>query len=320
MSSSELPPRRFFGIFFGLITLFVVTVLSLTWLIDPTGFLRHTYGGEKACDAKVVNPALLFSPSINSTMDWPETIWLGSSRVGFGFSAHGRANLGLPSASMADISRIGMNAIRSGQVRDIRIGLELGQFSNPSKVVARDLGDDWFTRNYPALRRGLFDDRAIVSALRGCEQSQVISPNQAVSHTMDPAKAESALSFTLNGVTRISASERDTFYQAAFANLEQMVAEARAKRVRVTFWIGPNRSSYWPALSRAGLLPFHVQWKSDLASLAQRSGASLLDVDESYIPALSCPGSTNRDCHFVDATHYSPYFGAEIDKLIDYLH
>lgn len=314
MSSSELPARRFLGMFLGLTAFMVVTVLGLTWAVDPTGFLRHTYGGKKVCAAKVVNPVFLLSPDMISTMDWSDIIWLGSSRVGFGFSAQGRANLGLPSASMAEIATLGINAVRSGRVREIRIGLELGQFSNPGRVVARDVGENWFSRHFPALRHGLFNDRAIVSALRGC--AQVASHNQVASRIIKPSTAELILSASLNGVTRLSVSEREAFYQAAFANLEKLSAEARANGVRVTLWIGPNRSSYWAALSRAGLLPLHTKWKSDLISAAHRSGASLLDIDFSNTPDLTCPGSTDRDCHFVDATHYSPSFGTEIEKII----
>jgi hypothetical protein len=310
MSSSDWPARRFLVAFTGVTAALLVALLGLTWSVDPTGLLRRAYGGTKLCAAGPIDPVHLLSANMVEAMDWPPTIWLGSSRVANGFVRERAANLGLPSASMAEIATIGRNAVRSGRVRTIRIGLELGQFTNPDRVVARTADNSWFAHSYPALRHGLLDDRAIVAALRGCE------PVEAETRPVDRQEAQLALAHTLTGVTRLGATERATFYQAAMAELAALLAEARASNVRVTLWIGPNRSTYWPALARADLLPVHTRWRRDLATLARRHNADMLDIDRLDTPDLVCNGSTNRDCHFLDATHYSPDFGAQISRTI----
>ena len=312
MSSSDLSARRFLGLFAGVTAALLVALMGLTWSVDPTGLLRRAYGGTKMCAAGPIHPVQLLSANMADTMDWSSTVWLGSSRVGIAFAHEGSANLGVPSASMAEISTIGRHAIRSGQVRNIRIGLELGQFTNPERVIARQVDDNWFSRTYPAVRHGLLDGKAIVAAIKGCQHVE------AEMRQVKGREAQFALAGTLTGVTRLSVPERDAFYQAAMEKLADLLAEAQASKVRVTLWIGPNRSVYWPALARAGLLQVHTQWQRDLAAIARHHDAVMLNIDRLDTPKLACNGSTNRDCHFLDATHYSTDFGSEIKEAVDF--
>jgi hypothetical protein len=310
MSSSELSPRDFLGTVFCMVFGIVLAVLGWTWLVDPTGLLRQTFGGPKVCRSYTSHPVGLLAPALAATKDWPEAIWLGSSRVSAGFPGEGPADLGISSASMAEISTIGIHAIRSGKVREIRIGLELGQFSNPDRVADRGIAYDWSNRSYPSLRYGLLDRKAVAAALEGCKTPRWPS------FMISPQAAERALLFSLNGAKRLTPRERDAFYRTAFSDLAKFLAEAHARRVRVTLFIGPNRSSYWNALQRAGFQQFHTEWRGELSALAQRYDAAVLDIDRIAIPNLTCPGSPDRDCHFLDTIHYSAQFGAGIAKII----
>ena len=231
----------------------------------------------------------------------PATIILGNSRAETGYDPRHKGFLDLPVYNLAiggsgidQIRRYFLEAVRAGGLRHAFLALDLSMFE--STTVPRDLDavlltdasgrlvgeghrwrrlafillsgtastDSWWSLTHQRKSVAVY----LPSGLRD-ESDDIAQVMREGGHRNASLRVET--SFLTGALRDTSSASFRAGYAAALAQLDEIIAIAAERDIRLTMVINPIHARQTHMFAAAGLWPLYEQWKRDLARAKTRS-------------------------------------------------
>lgn len=335
--SSRNPAHFWRGAIFGLVTT-IVALLTLTTAVDPFGAFGPVSGEAGICrsgikDISFEEQSKLLLPIVRQ----PQVVLVGNSRIARGFdeASLGRfsyqpaANLGISGAILNDMARLTEAAVSRAPVRMIVVEADFSSFIINPHAVRVPLLDRDVPDYFALLRYGLLNPKAMTAAIRAALWCRNLAStiNGARLPSLRDTKSEGAGNVAAGfgkmrtALTRDPPDVQQRYLAANIASFRMLVANATRSGISLAIMIGPNHSQYQTTLIRAGLSELYAHWEADIRAIASNNAAILIDggstqfLQSAALPP--CASQSGIDCHFWDATHFSPVIGDALVRAIE---
>lgn len=334
---SDLPITRFFACIFFIVAGLTILIAGFVFVVDPYAIWRHR-------DTRGVNAIRLDPPSANqpgaavlrSALRSPEVLILGSSRVRRGFNETLASRL-----HGSKVQVVGIDALPLSKSTALYLAI-----SKDSPVKKLYLEVSYLTSSGCEVKNATeADDNGYAGSF------YFLSPRDAFMHSLRTVKAnllplrpfdsyfdsegyyydDPSAGASRAGEIESHASRYSRFFQATakacrrnastatdIRNLAEILRLARRTHTEVFLLVLPASARWQERIRQAGLAQKAARWKMDVAALALRSDATLLDYEQRG--DAESPGDAG-DLHmpvYWDEVHFSNRLG---DRLLsDMLH
>ncbi|MFS1702222.1 hypothetical protein [Alteromonas sp. AMM-1] len=336
--------------------LFIVSLFllagALNAFVDPYGFYwSPTFEGFNARKTQADERVREVTPYRALELQ-PDTLLIGSSRVQLGFAAESDSfgersvfNLALPGSGLTENLKYALLHVKQNpNLRTLIIGVDYRYFLNnygndPGPWTTQQLMDKYnknpettvekIQRIYPALFSldTLQDSFATVIQQRGLYNHITRLGSNTGDYYLATIKAEGKQRFFTHQQSGVQQRfEREQYRYRGEHGLfgigmyQTFIDELVAKHPNVTLYtfINPYHQSYWRVIKQTGHWPDYLQWKRDLAALADMYPQfPFYDFSLPSVETLEDPDyAKNREpmVWFWEPAHYRPAMG---DRIIE---
>lgn len=338
--NQEIPIARFFACIFFIAVGLALLIAGLIFIVDPYAIWRHQSSHQiNAIKLEVPSGSQASAALLRSTLNPPDVLILGSSRVRRGFNETFASNAYGGNVQVAGIDALPLSHARSlfftvaQQARIKKLYLEVNYLT--SSACATKSEDEVTENNFSSLFHYLPPKEAVIYSLKTLKINLLpvrtfdsYVDTQGRYHD-DPAK----------GMTRIGGTET---YESRYNRLFQKIAGAcqehagnaadirdltaifqlaQTRQTEVILLILPVTAKWQARIEQAGLVPRSAQWKKEIVLLASQFKVPLLDYEQQNDGSEQSENNSYSMPLFWDETHFSNRLGDRLlSEMLDASH
>ncbi len=325
----------------------IISIIATCYIVDPYAVYGRVYlNNGRAVNGHEFASQLRMSKVVALKKQRPAILWMGSSRVAFGFSAESAQkyfpnqtiyNLGLLGITEYELLRYFQHASYFNSVKHVIIGLDLLQFNanQPARpdFVEQRLAVNPQNQAYNTPYWGdyiptLFSVNALVGSfkeLTGLAKSQDLYYTNGF--RVNEMIGAGVQHFIINESGYINGVYSNFSFQDAkktFNTLnyfKQILELAYQKHIQLHLFISPAHARQWEALHGVGLWETWEAWKTQLVAINENVARTyhtqpfeLIDFSGySIYSTEAVPRSAGKPMHwYTDSSHFLPALGEVI--------
>ena len=276
---SKLSDQKFVQLAIGLVSIFIVALVSLNYLVDPYSFYSNNLLGVNKTQEI---GQLRLSKAIKLREKKPAGIILGSSRAEFGFDPdHPKIskpsyNAATGGSSMYELTRYLEYAISQGEVRQVLLVADFINFNSNEEKKVSDFESYFTNKNTYSYLFSLTTLKNTYLTWVGENQKKytIYNDNGQREKTHNSGNLQrfgGQLKKIYSQVTYFGGFNNDNHYRdtgkSSFIDFKRFLELCYENKVSLDVVFGPNHVMHWETLDYSIGLEKWYQWKRDIVNI-----------------------------------------------------